>query len=241
MSSRKDGRSPFEIRDITLTRNYLPHAEGSCFVKLGDTHVIIAASVQNSVPPWLQGQGTGWITAEYGMLPRSTHTRNRRPTSAMQQNGRTMEIQRVIGRALRAVTDFKKLGERTITIDCDVVNADGGTRVASIIGAAIALHDACTWMLEKNMIERQLMSELVAAISVGVVNGEVAVDLSYTEDSSADVDMNIVMTESCDLVEIQGTAEGSTFDRAQLDAMIDAAECSIKTIIDIQKQALGLS
>jgi len=241
MNSRKDGRSALDIREIILTRNYLPHAEGSCLVQLGDTRIITAASVIDSVPPWLAGQASGWITAEYGMLPRATHTRNRRPSSAVYQNGRTMEIQRIIGRSLRAVTNFKKFGERTISVDCDVINADGGTRVASIIGAAVSLHDACTWMLEKDMTDQHPMNSLVAAISVGMVKGKVTVDLSYAEDSAADVDMNIVMTESGELVEIQGTAEGKTFNRGMLDAMIDAAEPAVKTIIDIQKKTLGIS
>lgn len=241
MNSRKDGRSLVDTRELTLTRGFLPHAEGSCLVELGETRVITSASVVNSVPPWLAGRGTGWITAEYGMLPRSTHSRNRRPATSAQQNGRTMEIQRLIGRALRAATDFKKLGENTIYIDCDVISADGGTRVASIIGAAVALHDALTWMLDKERIELNLMRELVAAVSVGVVKGEITVDLSYAEDSAADVDMNIVMTESGNLVEVQGTAEGETFDRKTLDAMIDAAEQSIGKIIQIQKKILGIS
>ncbi len=230
-----------ESREISLTRNYLPHAEGSCFVELGNTRIITTASVLDSVPPWLHGQGSGWITAEYGMLPRSTHTRNRRTTSAVFQNGRTMEIQRLIGRSLRAVTDFKKIGERTISIDCDVISADGGTRTASIIGAAVALHDACTWMLEKELVDQHCMRCLVAGISVGMVKGNVTVDLSYAEDSAADVDMNIVITETGDLVEIQGTAEGKTFDRGILDAMLDAAEPAVKNLIDFQKKTLGIS
>lgn len=241
MKSRKDGRSALDIRKLTLKRGYLAHAEGSCLVELGDTRIITAASVVNSVPPWLTGQGTGWVTAEYGMLPRSTQNRNRRPVSAGQQNGRTMEIQRLIGRALRAVTDYSRLGENTIYIDCDVLNADGGTRVSSIIGAVVALHDACGWMSKKGLVEQPVIQELVAAVSIGMVKGTLMVDLSYDEDSSADVDMNIVMTESGNLVEIQGTAEGKTFDRSVLNDMIDAAEPAIEQIIEIQKKALGLT
>ena len=241
MKSRKDGRSLLEIRKLTLTRGYLPYAEGSCLVELGETRIITAASVARSVPPWLTGQGTGWVTAEYGMLPRSTQNRNRRPVTAGQQSGRTMEIQRLIGRALRAVTDFSRLGENTIYIDCDVLNADGGTRVASIIGAALALRDACGWMIQKGLIEQPVMQELVSAVSVGMVKGTLMVDLSYAEDSSADVDMNIVMTESGNLVEIQGTAEGKTFDRSVLNDIIDAVEPAIKQIIEIQRETLGLT
>ena len=241
MKSRKDGRSALDIRKLTLTRGYLAHAEGSCLVELGDNRIITAASVVNSVPPWLTGQGTGWVTAEYGMLPRSTQNRNRRPVSSGQQSGRTMEIQRLIGRALRAVTDYSRLGENTIYIDCDVLNADGGTRVSSIIGAVVALHDACGWMIKKGLIEQPVIQELVAAVSVGMVKGTLMVDLSYDEDSSADVDMNIVMTESGNLVEIQGTAEGKTFERSVLNDMIDAAEPAIKQILDIQKKTLGLT
>ena len=241
MKSRKDGRSFLDIRELALTRGYLPHPEGSCLVELGGTRVITSASVVQSVPPWLDGKGTGWITAEYSMLPRATQTRNRRPVSSAQQNGRTVEIQRLIGRAIRAVSDYSKLGENTIYLDCDVISADGGTRVASIIGAAVALHDACTWMLNKGLIGKHAMHELVAAVSIGVVKGKVLTDLAYNEDSSADVDMNIVMTESGNLVEIQGTAEGKTFDRKTLDEMIDAAEPAIRKIIHIQKETLGIS
>ena len=175
------------------------------------------------------------------MLPRATQTRNRRPVSSAQQNGRAVEIQRLIGRAIRAVADYSKLGENTIYLDCDVISADGGTRVASIIGASVALYDACSWMLNKGLIGKHAMHELVAAVSIGVVNGNVLADLAYTEDSAADVDMNIVMTESGNLVEIQGTAEGKTFDRTTLDEMIDAAEPAIRKIINIQKESLGIS
>lgn len=233
-----DKRLSEGLRQLTLTRNYLPHAEGSCLVELGETKVIVTASVQDSVPPWLIGRNKGWLTAEYGMLPRATQSRNRRPANATQQNGRTMEIQRLIGRALRIVTDLKALGERTIYIDCDVISADGGTRVTSIIGAAVALHDASRWLLDNGMTERSVMREFVAALSVGIVNGKVTVDLDYSQDSGADVDMNIVMTESGGLVEVQGTGEGATFSREELDELLDAAEPAIQRIIRIQKEAV---
>lgn len=240
MATRSDGRAPHEMRKLVLTRNFLPQAEGSCLVEMGNTRVIVTASVESSVPPWMTGRGTGWVTAEYGMLPRSTHTRNRRAASSLQQNGRTLEIQRLIGRSLRAITDFSKLGERTIYIDCDVLSADGGTRVSSIIGATVALFDANRWLMEKGKIAESAITGFVAAISVGIVGGEVLVDLAYDEDSSADVDMNIIMTDDGKLVEIQGTAEHQTFDRSMLNTMLDAAEPSVRDIIAIQKETLGL-
>lgn len=229
-----------QIRKLILTRKYLPYPEGSCLVEMGHTHVITTATVEHSVPKWLKGSGTGWVTAEYGMLPRSTQNRNRRPSSAQHRNGRIMEIQRLIGRALRAVTNLEMLGARSVIIDCDVINADGGTRVASIIGAAVSLYDAGLWLIENDFTHEHIMKELVAAVSVGIIDGKVTVDLCYEEDSSADVDMNIVMTESGKLVEVQGTAEGKTFDRDMLDEMLDSAQSEIKKIIDIQKETLGL-
>ena len=237
---RKDNPADNEIRKLNLTRNYLSNPEGSCLVEMGQTRVITTATIENYVPQWLKGNGTGWVTAEYGMLPRSTQTRNRRPSSVQPQNGRIMEIQRLIGRALRSVTHLEKLGERSVYIDCDVINADGGTRVASIIGAAVALYDAGTWLIENGLTSEHIMKELVAAVSIGIVNGKVTVDLCYEEDSLADVDMNIVMTESGRLVEVQGTAEGKTFDRNMLDEMLDSAQSAIKKIIDIQKATLCL-
>ena len=240
MTNRRDNRLPDEIRTLTLTRDYMPHAEGSCLVEMGNTRVITTASVDQTVPPWLAGRGTGWVTAEYGMLPRSTNTRNKRAVTALQQNGRTMEIQRLIGRSLRAITDFSKLGERTVYIDCDVISADGGTRVASIIGAAVSLHDADSWMVKKGMISVSAMNGLVAGVSVGILGETVMIDLCYEEDSAAVVDMNIVMTDSCGLVEVQGTAERRTFDRNQLHTMLDASETAIRKIITVQKEALGL-
>ncbi|MFC1539601.1 ribonuclease PH [Candidatus Latescibacterota bacterium] len=228
------------LRDLKLTRNYLLNPEGSCLVEMGNTHVITTATVDHTVPQWLKGRGKGWVTAEYGMLPRSTHTRNRRPSSSQQTSGRTMEIQRLIGRALRAVTDLEILGERTIYIDCDVLNADGGTRVSSIIGAAVSLYDAGTWLIENGYTDKHIMTELVGAVSVGVLDGKVKVDLCYEEDFAAEVDMNIVMTESGEFVEVQGTAEEKTFDRVLLDEMLDSAQSAIESIISIQNETLGL-
>ena len=241
MKRRKDNRGPLEMRPLTLTRNYLPNAEGSCLVELGMTRVITTASVQESLPQWLAGGTGGWVTAEYGMLPRATHKRNRRPATSAHQNGRTMEIQRLIGRALRAVTRLDILGERTVTVDCDVINADGGTRVASLIGAAISIHDAGSRLVSGGKTKEHILSGLVSAVSVGIVDGSVMVDLCYEEDSTADVDMNIVMTDTCRLIEIQGTAERNTFDRTELGSMLDAAESAIQTITQIQKDSLGIS
>jgi len=241
MAIRTDGRTDTDLRTLVLTPGWLPQAEGSCLVELGDTRVIAAASVSDGVPKWLAGKGTGWVTAEYGMLPRATNTRNRRPANATQQSGRTMEIQRLIGRALRSVTDLSLLGERTVTIDCDVIVADGGTRTASIIGAAVALHTAGTFCTSRGLTQEHPMRELVAAISVGIHGKRVLVDLNYEEDSGADVDMNIVMTESGGLVEIQGTAEKAVFDRVALDSMTDAASDAIRTIVSIQKNTLGIT
>ncbi len=237
MSNKIFSPSESSLRKINLIRNYLLYPEGSCLVELGNTRIITTASVEHTVPQWMKGKGSGWVTAEYGMLPRATQNRNRRSLTG----GRTMEIQRLIGRSLRAVTNLPSLGERTITLDCDVINADGGTRTASIIGAAVALHDAGTWLVEKGYLESHPVKELVAAVSVGIVDGAVTVDLCYEEDSSADVDMNIVMTSSGELVEIQGTAEKATFERRKLDEMLNAAEKAIRAIITIQKAALGLS
>ena len=240
MNKNLDKHEHNQIRKLKLTRKFLPYPEGSCLVEMGQTHVITSATVDHSVPQWMKGSGTGWVTAEYGMLPRSTQIRNRRPTSAQHRNGRIMEIQRLIGRALRAVTDLGMLGKRSVIIDCDVINADGGTRVASIIGAAVSLYDAGLWLIENGFTSEHIMKELVAAVSVGIIDEKVKVDLCYEEDFSADVDMNIVMTESGNLVEVQGTAEGKTFDRDMLDEMLDSAQSAIKTIIDIQKETLGL-
>lgn len=240
MTLRAENRASGEIRELKLTRNYLPFPEGSCFVELGGTKVITTASFEDNVPQWLKGKGTGWVTAEYGMLPRSTNTRNKRIQSGQSPNGRTIEIQRLVGRSLRAVTDLEKLGERSIYIDCDVIIADGGTRVASIIGSAVSLFDAGTWLIKKGVIENHIMRELVAGISVGIIDSSINIDLCYEEDSRADVDMNVIMTESGKFIEIQGTAERKTFDRTMLDMMLDSAGAAIKKIISVQKEALGL-
>ena len=236
--TRSDGRQSGDLRQLTLTRGWLPHAEGSCLVELGQTRIITAASVSDGAPLWLRDTGSGWVTAEYGMLPRSTNTRMRRPQTAGQLSGRTMEIQRFIGRALRAVTRLEAIGERTIQIDCDVIVADGGTRTASIIGAAVALHDALGALVENGTIPEHPMTELVAAVSVGFRDGVVLTDLCYEEDSAAAVDMNVVMSESGGLIEVQGTAEASPFDRESLDAMLNAAEQAVREIVAAQHRAM---
>ena len=238
---RIDGRAYDELRPVRIIPEFQSFAEGSVLIELGKTRVVCSVSVEERVPNFLRGSGTGWITAEYSMLPRATVTRTPRDISQGRIAGRSQEIQRLIGRSLRAVTDFKKLGERTVYIDCDVINADGGTRVGSIIGAAVSLYDAGTWLVENNFADEHIVKELVAAISVGIVDGTMTVDLSYEEDSTADVDMNIVMTESGKLVEVQGTAEGKPFDRKMLDEMLDAAQSAIHEIIAIQKSTLGLT
>jgi ribonuclease PH len=240
MIKRSDGRNSFDIRNLKLTRACLPYPEGSCMVELGNTRIIATASIENGVPPWLAGSEKGWITAEYGMLPRSTQKRNKRQASAVQQNGRTMEIQRLIGRSMRAVSDTGAIGERTVFIDCDVISADGGTRTASIVGASVALYDAGRCLVEKGLVKEHPMKKLVSATSVGIVGGEIAVDLCYEEDSSADVDMNVVMSEDFKIIEIQGTAEKKPFGRELFLSMIDAAESAIKKIIKIQNETLGL-
>lgn len=236
---RSNGRHPNDLRQVRITRNYTKHAEGSVLVEFGDTKVLCTASVDSGVPRFLKGKGEGWITAEYGMLPRSTHTRNDREASKGKQGGRTLEIQRLIGRSLRAMVDLKKLGENTIVIDCDVIQADGGTRTASITGAAVALVDALSYMLKKKMIKQDPLTQLIAAISVGVVKGQVVLDLDYEEDSNCDTDMNVVMSQLGGFVEVQGTAEGKPFSREQADAMLLLAEQGIKTLIEQQQQALG--
>lgn len=236
---RPSGRTPDQLRDIRITRHYTRHAEGSVLVEFGDTKVICTASVDNSVPRFLKGKGEGWITAEYGMLPRSTHTRNDREAARGKQGGRTLEIQRLIGRSLRSMADMKKLGENTIQIDCDVIQADGGTRTAAITGAAVALVDAFSFMLEKKTIKHDPLLGLVAAVSVGMVKGESVLDLDYAEDSACDTDMNVVMTQQGGFVEIQGTAEDKPFTRAQADAMLILAENGIQELIRMQQKALG--
>ncbi|MCX7898224.1 MAG: ribonuclease PH [Rhodocyclaceae bacterium] len=240
MNARHDGRAPDALRPITLTRHYTRHAEGSVLVAFGHTLVLCTASVEEKVPPFLKGQGKGWVTAEYGMLPRSTHTRSEREAARGRQSGRTQEIQRLIGRALRAVTDLTALGERQVTLDCDVIQADGGTRCASITGAAVALHDAFSQLVANGTIPTHPMRELVAAVSVGIVEGMPVLDLDYAEDSHCETDMNVVMTASGGLVEVQGTAEGKPFARADLERLLDLASEGIRRIIHAQKTALEL-
>jgi ribonuclease PH len=231
---RPDGRRPDQLRPLEIITGFQKHAEGSALLKLGETWVLCAASVERSVPPFLIGKGTGWLTAEYAMLPRSTHTRSRRDPG-----GRGKEIQRLIGRSLRAAVDLDRLGERTITVDCDVLSADGGTRVASITGAWIALALAIRGLVARgDLPDASALRPPVAAVSVGVVGGEVVLDLPYAEDSKADVDLNVVMTESGHLVEVQGTAEHATFSRAQLDAMLDLAAKGIAELVLAQREAI---
>lgn len=236
---RPSGRSSAQIRPVTFTRRYTCHAEGSVLVEFGNTKVLCTASVVDGVPRFLKGQGQGWITAEYGMLPRATHTRNDREASKGKQGGRTLEIQRLIARSLRAAVDLKALGEFTITIDCDVIQADGGTRTAAISGGCVALFDAIGWLRKQNKITTNPMKGLVAAVSVGVVKGEVVCDLEYSEDSAAETDMNVVMTETGHLIEVQGTAEGEPFSVDQLNEMVTLARHGIREIIDAQKAALA--
>lgn len=238
-SMRPSGRSSAQIRPVTFTRRYTCHAEGSVLVEFGNTKVLCTASVVDGVPRFLKGQGQGWITAEYGMLPRATHTRNDREASKGKQGGRTLEIQRLIARALRSAVDLKALGEVTITIDCDVIQADGGTRTAAISGGCVALADAISWLRKQNKITTNPMKGLVAAVSVGVVKGEVVCDLEYSEDSAAETDMNVVMTETGHLIEVQGTAEGEPFSVDQLNEMVTLARHGIREIIDAQKAALA--
>ncbi|HEY5973542.1 MAG TPA: ribonuclease PH [Geobacteraceae bacterium] len=227
------------MRAIRITRSYLKHAEGSVLVEFGDTKVICTASVEESVPPFLRGKGSGWVTAEYAMLPRATHTRSPREAAKGKLGGRTHEIQRLIGRSLRAVTDLKALGERSVLIDCDVIQADGGTRTASITGAYVALADALRGLQAKGLLAASPLKEAVAAISVGIVDGKVLLDLDYPEDSAAEVDMNFVMTSSGRFVEVQGTAEAEPFTIAQMDAMRDSAMAGIRQLLAIQEEILA--
>lgn len=236
---RNNGRETGKLRNITITRNYIKYAEGSVLVEFGDTKVICTASVEESVPPFLRGKGTGWVTAEYSMLPRATHTRSAREASKGKLGGRTHEIQRLIGRSLRAVTDMALLGERSILIDCDVIQADGGTRTASITGAWVALFDAIAGLVRQGKLAVNPVKEAVAAVSAGIVKGEVLLDLDYSEDSTADVDMNFVVTASGRFVEVQGTAEDEPFTVEQMDAMRDAALTGIRQLLAIQKAALA--
>ncbi|ACD95751.1 ribonuclease PH [Trichlorobacter lovleyi] len=235
----RQGRGLSDLRPITMTRHFIKHPEGAVLVEFGDTRVICTASVEESVPPFLRGKGTGWVTAEYSMLPRATHTRSSREAAKGKQSGRTLEIQRLIGRSLRAVTDMTKLGERTIYLDCDVIQADGGTRTASITGAYVALVDAVSALLVQGKITGNPLKEAVAAVSVGIVDGQAVLDLDYQEDSSAEVDMNFVMTSSGRFVEVQGTAEAEPFTLEQMDAMRSLAMTGINQLFTYQQEALA--
>jgi ribonuclease PH len=235
---RPSRRQPDELRPVSLERDVVKFAEGSCFVKFGDTQVLVTATLEDRMPPWLKGQGRGWVTAEYGMLPRATLERTRREASAGKQNGRTVEIQRLIGRSLRAVVDLKALGERQITIDCDVIQADGGTRTASITGAWIALHDCIAWMKKREMIGTEVLRDHIAAISCGVCSGAAVLDLDYAEDSQADTDANFVITGSGNLVEVQATAEKIPFSEEQLTTLLALAKKGVAKLIDLQKMAV---
>ncbi len=236
---RPSNRTPLQLRPVKITRRYTKHADGAVLIECGDTKVLCTASVDEKVPSFLRGKGQGWLTAEYGMLPCSTGERMQREAAKGKQSGRTMEIQRLIGRALRSVVDLGKLGERTIQIDCDVIQADGGTRTASITGAYVALHDAVERLLQRKLLESTPILDQVAAVSVGIYQGVPVLDLDYPEDSSCDTDMNVVMTGHLGLVEVQGTAEGVTFDRQELNAMLDLAQQGIQQLIAFQKAALA--
>jgi ribonuclease PH len=236
---RVDGRGPADLRPVRMTLGFMPYAEGSCFVEMGDTKVICTATVDDGVPRWLVGKGRGWVTAEYSMMPRSSPQRIQREVNKGRPSGRTQEIQRLIGRSLRAVTDMSALGERTVWLDCDVIQADGGTRTASVTGAFVALAQACEWMREKNLISSWPLTDSVSAVSVGIIDGVVCLDLNYSEDSTAQVDMNVVMTGSGRLVEVQGTAEHGAFDRSELDEMLDLATKGIAELTAQQEMALG--
>jgi len=238
--TRASGRSADALRPVRLTRGFTRHAEGSVLAEFGDTRVLCTVSVENRVPAFLKDKGRGWLTAEYGMLPRATHTRGEREAARGRQSGRTLEIQRLIGRALRAVVDLGALGERTLQVDCDVLQADGGTRTAAITGAFVAVHDALGWMQTEGLIAALPVKDFVAAVSVGLAGGTALLDLDYEEDSSCDTDMNVVMTGAGRFVEVQGTAEGEPFARAQMDAMLALAGRGIGELIAHQRRALGL-
>jgi len=236
---RPSGRAPDEMRTIRITRGFTRHAEGSVLVEFGDTRVLVTATVEDGVPSFLRGKGEGWVTAEYGMLPRSTHTRSAREAARGKQSGRTLEIQRLIGRSLRAVVDMRALGERTVTLDCDVLQADGGTRTASITGAYVALADAMETLVRRRAIAASPLHGQVAAVSVGIVGGVPVVDLDYVEDSSAETDMNVVMNNGGGFIEVQGTAEGHAFRRHELDELLDLAAASCEKLFAAQTEALA--
>ena len=235
---RPSGRNPDQLRDIRMTRHYTKHAEGAVLVEFGDTKVICTASVENKVPPFLKGQGQGWITAEYGMLPRSTGDRMGREASRGKQGGRTIEIQRLIGRSLRAAVDLTALGEHSVVIDCDVIQADGGTRTAAITGGCVALVDALNSLVAEGRLKQSPLKQMIGAISVGVHNGTPVLDLDYAEDSTAETDMNVIMTDKGGFIELQGTAEGEPFEQSELDAMLGLARKGINELFEAQEQAL---
>jgi ribonuclease PH len=239
--SRPSGRAVDQLRSIRITRQYTRHAEGSVLIECGDTKVICTASIEDKVPGFLKGKGQGWLTAEYGMLPRSTHTRMDREAARGKQSGRTQEIQRLIGRSLRAAFDLDAFGERTLHLDCDVIQADGGTRTASITGAMVAAYDAFDALAARGAIASVPVRHFVAAISVGVYQGMPVLDLDYVEDSGCDTDMNVVMTEAGHFIEVQGTAEGAAFDRAGMNRLLDLAQGGIADLVQMQKQALGIA
>jgi ribonuclease PH len=239
--NRPSGRRADALRFVRITRQYTKHAEGSVLIEFGDTRVICTASIEEKVPPFLKGKGQGWLTAEYGMLPRSTHTRMDREAAKGKQSGRTQEIQRLIGRSLRAAFDLQAFGERTLHLDCDVIQADGGTRTAAITGAMVAAYDAFARLAEQKAIPSIPIKHFVAAVSVGVYRGEPVLDLDYLEDSDCDTDMNVVMTDAGHFVEVQGTAEGEAFDRATMNRLLDLAQQGVAELNVLQKKALGLS
>ncbi len=241
VENRPSGRALDALRLVTITRHFTKHAEGSVLIECGDTHVICTASIEEKVPGFLKGKGQGWLTAEYGMLPRSTHSRMDREAAKGKQSGRTQEIQRLIGRSLRAAFDLGAFGERTLHLDCDVIQADGGTRTAAITGAMVAAYDAFSKLLERGLIKEVPVKHFVAAISVGVYRGVPVLDLDYLEDSGCDTDMNVVMTDAGHFIEVQGTAEGAAFDRVTMNRLLDLAHEGIDDLIVLQKNALGLS
>lgn len=232
---RPSNRAANELRAVSLERGFSSHAEGSCLVKFGNTHVLCTASVEDRIPPWLRGQNRGWVTAEYAMLPRATHDRTRREVTAGKQSGRTQEIQRLIGRSMRAAIDLPALGEHLITLDCDVLQADGGTRTASITGAWVALHDAVQWMLSRSIITQSPIKDQIAAVSCGIYEGTPVLDLDYAEDSAAETDANFVMTGRGGIIEIQGTAEGAPFSRDEFNALMELAEHGIGQLVELQQ------
>lgn len=236
---RPSRRAPDELRPVSLERGVVKYAEGSCMVKFGDTHVLVTATLEERLPPWLKGQGRGWVTAEYGMLPRATLERTRREASAGKQTGRTVEIQRLIGRSLRTAIDLEALGERQITVDCDVLQADGGTRTASITGAWVALADCIKWMKTRNMLKTEVLRANVAAISCGIYNGTPVLDLDYAEDSEAETDANFVMTGDGRIIEVQGTAEKTPFTEAEFLALMALARKGVARLVDLQKMAVA--